>query len=55
MYFYFITDKERRFVKTCSSSDPRGFLIIDKKENKPKISKALLWRIFSYLKSYWCF
>ena len=32
---------------------PRGFLTDEEKENKPKVTKALLLRILSYLKPYW--
>ncbi len=32
---------------------PRGFLTDEEKKNKPKVSKALLLRILSYLKPYW--
>ena len=32
---------------------PRGFLTEEEKKNRPKITKALLRRIFSYLKPYW--
>lgn len=32
---------------------PRGFLTEEEKKNRPKITKALLSRIFSYLKPYW--
>ena len=32
---------------------PRGFLTDEEKEHKPKLSKALLVRILSYLKPYW--
>ena len=32
---------------------PRGFLTDEEKQNKPKITKALLLRILSYLKPYW--
>jgi ATP-binding cassette subfamily B protein len=32
---------------------PRGFLTEEEKKNRPKITKALLARIFSYLKPYW--
>ena len=31
----------------------RGFLTEEEKKNRPKITKDLLKRIFSYLKSYW--
>ncbi len=31
---------------------PRGFLTDEEKENKPKLTKALLLRILSYLKPY---
>ena len=30
-----------------------GFLSEDEKKNRPKVTKALLRRIFSYLKPYW--
>ena len=32
---------------------PRGFLTDDEKKNMPKVTKALLARILSYLKPYW--
>ena len=32
---------------------PRGFLTDEEKENKPKVTKALLLRILSYLGPYW--
>lgn len=32
---------------------PRGFLTDEEKKNKPKVTKALLLRILSYLKPYW--
>ena len=32
---------------------PRGFLTDEEKQNKPKVTKALLIRILSYLKPYW--
>lgn len=32
---------------------PRGFLTEEEKKNRPKITRALLSRIFSYLKPYW--
>ena len=32
---------------------PRGFLTEEEKENKPKITKELIFRIFKYLKPYW--
>ena len=32
---------------------PRGFLTEEEKKNRPKITKALVVRIFSYLKPYW--
>ena len=32
---------------------PMGFLTDEEKQNKPKVSKALLARIMSYLKPYW--
>ena len=32
---------------------PRGFLTEEEKKNRPKITKALISRIFSYLKPYW--
>ena len=32
---------------------PMGFLTDEEKQNKPKVSKALLTRIMSYLKPYW--
>ncbi len=32
---------------------PRGFLTEEEKRNRPKITKALISRIFSYLKPYW--
>jgi ATP-binding cassette subfamily B protein len=32
---------------------PRGFLTEEEKKNRPKITKALLSRIFSYLRPYW--
>ena len=32
---------------------PRGFLTDEEKQNKPKVTKALLLRILSYLKPYW--
>jgi ATP-binding cassette, subfamily B, bacterial len=32
---------------------PRGFLTEDERSNSPKITRALLLRIFSYLKPYW--
>ena len=32
---------------------PRGFLTDEEKQNKPKVTKALLVRILSYLKPYW--
>ncbi|MBQ1476804.1 MAG: hypothetical protein IIZ33_01460, partial [Erysipelotrichaceae bacterium] len=35
------------------SFGPRGFLTEEEKLNKPKITKELIFRIFSYLKPYW--
>ena len=35
------------------SLGPRGFLTEDEKQNMPKVTKALLVRILSYLKPYW--
>ncbi len=35
------------------SLGPRGFLTEEEKKNKPKVTKALLLRILSYLKPYW--
>ncbi len=32
---------------------PRGFLTEEERKNRPKITKALISRIFSYLKPYW--
>jgi ATP-binding cassette subfamily B protein len=32
---------------------PRGFLTEEEKKNRPKITKALISRIFAYLKPYW--
>ena len=32
---------------------PRGFLTDEEKQNKPKVTKALLLRILGYLKPYW--
>lgn len=32
---------------------PRGFLTDEEKENKPKLTKKLFFRILSYLKPYW--
>ena len=32
---------------------PRGFLTEEEQQNKPKITKELLFRIFGYLKPYW--
>ena len=32
---------------------PRGFLTEEEKANKPKVTKELIFRIFSYLKPYW--
>lgn len=32
---------------------PRGFLTDEEKENLPKVDKALIFRILSYLKPYW--
>lgn len=32
---------------------PRGFLTEEEKNNKPKVTKDLLFRIFKYLKPYW--
>ena len=31
---------------------PRGFLTEEEKQNKPKVTKELVFRIFSYLKPY---
>lgn len=36
-----------------SSLGPRGFLTEEEKKNMPKVTKALLVRILSYLKPYW--
>ena len=36
-----------------NSLGPRGFLTDEEKQNKPKVTKELLVRIFSYLKPYW--
>ena len=35
------------------SLGPRGFLTEEEKQNKPKVTRALLLRILSYLKPYW--
>ena len=35
------------------SLGPRGFLTEDEKQSRPKVTKALLLRILSYLKPYW--
>lgn len=35
------------------SRGPRGFLTEEEKENKPEITKELIFRIFSYLLPYW--
>ena len=35
------------------SMGPRGFLTEEEKANRPKVTKQLLLRIFSYLKPYW--
>ena len=32
---------------------PRGFLTEEEQQNKPKVTKELIFRIFSYLKPYW--
>ena len=32
---------------------PRGFLTDEEKNNMPKITKELIFRILSYLKPYW--
>ena len=32
---------------------PRGYLTDEEKQNRPKVTKGLLLRIFSYLKPYW--
>ena len=36
-----------------NSLGPRGFLTDDEKQNMPKVTKALLVRILSYLRPYW--
>ena len=36
-----------------NSLGPRGFLTEEEKKNMPKVTKALLARILSYLKPYW--
>lgn len=35
------------------SLGPRGFLTEDEKNNRPKVTKALIKRILSYLTPYW--
>ena len=35
------------------SRGPRGFLTEEEKENKPQVTKELIFRIFSYLLPYW--
>ena len=32
---------------------PRGFLTDEEKQNMPKVTKELIFRILSYLKPYW--
>lgn len=36
-----------------NSLGPKGFLTEEEKLNMPKVTKALLLRILSYLKPYW--
>ena len=40
-------------ARGISHGNPRGFLTEEEKRNLPKVTPALLLRIFSYLKPYW--